>query len=343
MVPAWGQVPMIGLATLATVIASQALISGTFSVVRQAIQLGYLPRMQVVHTSWDEVGHVYIPWVNRALLVAVMLTVVGFGSSAKLGIAYGVSVTGTMLISAVLTIVLAKERWRIPTWFLLPASLLFLGIDVAFFSANIIKFMEGAWFPVLLGLGAFTAMRTWRRGRELVRQQVNRDSLRIEHFVSSVLVDPPPRVRGTAVFLTPSNDYTPPALLHNLEHNQVLHERNVICTVETLAVPRAEDRERLAWVDLGHGFARLHLRFGYMEDPDVPKALRNWPIPGPGFDPMRTTYFASRESLTAHRDQGMALWRDKLFLFLSRNATPATEFFGIPGNRLVELGVHVAI
>jgi len=343
LVPAWGQVPMIGLATLATVIASQALISGTFSVVRQAIQLGYLPRMQVVHTSWDEVGHVYIPWVNRALLVAVMLTVVGFGSSARLGIAYGVSVTGTMLISALLTIVLAHERWRVPNRILVPAAVLFLGIDVAYFSANIIKFTEGAWFPVLIGLAAFTVMRTWRRGRDLVRRQVNRDSLRIEHFIRSVMVEPPLRVPGTAVFMTPSNDYLPPALLHNLKHNQVLHARNVLLTVETLAVPRAEKPERVSYVDLGEGFSRLNLRFGYMEDPDVPRALRDWDIPGPGFDPMLTTYFASRESLTARKDQGMALWRDKLFLFMSRNATPATEYFGIPGNRLVELGVHVAI
>jgi KUP system potassium uptake protein len=342
-VPAWGQTPMLVLATLATVIASQALISGTFSVVRQAIQLGYLPRMQIVHTSWHEAGHVYIPWINRALLIAVVLTVFGFGSSAKLGIAYGVSVTGTMLISALLTVVLAQERWRIRPLLLVPAAALFLGIDIAFFSANIVKLAEGAWFPIAIGLCAFTLMRTWRRGRELVRQQVNRDSLRIEHFVDSVMLEAPLRVPGTAVFMTPSNDYLPPALLHNLKHNQVLHERNVLLTVETLAVPRAEVAERVSWLDLGHGFSRLNLRFGYMEDPDVPKALRRWSIPGPAFDPMRTTYFASRESLSAREDQGMALWRDKLFLFLSRNATPATEFFGIPGNRLVELGVHVAI
>jgi KUP system potassium uptake protein len=264
-------------------------------------------------------------------------------SAAKLGIAYGVSVTGTMLISALLTIVLAHEKWRVPNKILVPAALLFLAIDVAYFSANIIKFTEGAWFPVLIGLAAFTVMRTWRRGRDLVRRQVNRDSLRIEHFIRSVMVEPPVRVPGTAVFMTPSNDYLPPALLHNLKHNQVLHERNVLLTVETLAVPRAEKSERVSFVDLGDSFSRLNLRFGYMEDPDVPRALRDWEVPGPGFDPMRTTYFASRESLTARKDQGMALWRDKLFLFMSRNATPATEYFGIPGNRLVELGVHVAI
>jgi KUP system potassium uptake protein len=254
-----------------------------------------------------------------------------------------VSVTGTMLISSILTLILAQARWRITPWLLVPAAILFLGIDAAFLSANLVKFAEGAWFPIAIGLATFTVMRTWRRGRELVRQQVNRDSLRIEHFVDSVMVDPPLRVPNTAVFMTPSNDYLPPALLHNLKHNQVLHERNVLLTVETLAVPRAEERERVSLVDLGHGFQRLNLRFGYMEDPDVPLALRRWNIPGAKFDPMRTTYFASREALTADKDHGMALWRDKLFLFLSRNATPATEYFGIPGNRLVELGVHVAI
>ena len=343
LVPHWAQLPMIVLATLATVIASQALITGSFSVVRQAIQLGYLPRMQIVHTSSDEISHVYIPWVNRALFVAVMVVVIGFGSSAALGIAYGVSVTGTMLISAILIVILAHERWRVPGWILWPMATLFIGIDLAYLSANMVKFFEGAWFPLLIGLAAFTVMRTWRHGRDLVRRQINRDSLRIEHFIESVLVDPPMRVPGTAIFMTPSNDYLPPALLHNLKHNMVLHERNVLLSVETLAVPRAELSERLGYTDLGHGFSRLSLRFGYMEDPDVPKALKHWNIPGPPFDAMRSTFFASRESLTARKGEGMAQWRDKLFLYMSRNATPATEFFGIPGNRLVELGTQVVI
>jgi KUP system potassium uptake protein len=343
LVPDWARYPMIALATMATVIASQAVISGSFSVTRQAIQLGYLPRMLIVHTSSDEISHVYVPWVNRALFIAVMLVVIGFGSSAALGIAYGVSVTGTMLISGILITILAAERWRIRPWILWPMATLFIGIDLAFLSANMVKFFEGAWFPLLVGVAAFTVMRTWRHGRDLIRRQVNRDSLRIEHFIESVLVDPPVRVPGTAVFMTPSNDYLPPALLHNLKHNMVLHERNVLLSVETLAVPRAEVSERLAYTDLGHGFARLSLRFGYMEDPDVPKALRHWSIPGPALDPMRTTFFASRESLTARKGEGMAQWRDKLFLYMSRNATPATEFFSIPGNRLVELGTQVAI
>jgi KUP system potassium uptake protein len=343
LVPNWALYPMIVLATLATVIASQALISGTFSVVRQAIQLGYLPRMLIVHTSSETVSQVYVPWINRVLLIAVMATVIGFGSSGALGIAYGVSVTGTMTISAILTIIVAHERWHVPAKYLWPAGFVFLGIDLAYLSANSVKFFEGAWFPLALGVIAFTIMRTWRHGRDLVRAQIDRDSLRVEHFVESIMLDPPHRVPGTAIFLTPSNDYTPPALLHNLEHNQVLHERNVLLSVKTLSVPRAEESERVAYKDLGHGFASLSLRFGFMEDPDVPKALKQWAIPGPSFDPMRSTFFASREALTAKADQGMALWRDKLFLIMSRNATPATEFFSIPGNRLVELGTQVVI
>ena len=343
LVPGWALWPMIILAMLATVIASQALISGTFSVVRQAIQLGYLPRMKIVHTSASTEGQIYMPWVNRAMLLAVIAVVLGFGSSSKLAIAYGVSVTGTMLISTLLLVILARLRWRLPGWQVWPAAVLFIGIEVAFFSANVIKFVEGAWFPLALGVVAFVVMRSWRRGRALVHAQVNRDSLRIEHFVDSLVKHPPVRVPGTAVFLTPSNQFMPPAMLHNLKHNKVLHERNVLLTVEVLGVPRAEESERIAHVDLGHGFARLTLRFGYLEDPDVPRALKHWPIPGAPYEVMETTYFASRESLSARPGQGMALWRDKLFLFMSRNATPATEFFHIPGNRLVELGTQVVI
>jgi KUP system potassium uptake protein len=335
--------PMIVLATLAAVIASQALISGTFSVVREAIQLGYLPRMSVVHTSSHTQGQIYLPAVNRALLVAVMIVVLGFGGSDALASAYGVSVTGTMLISGLLILTIARLRWNISLWILWPAAVLFIGIDLAFLSANLVKFMDGAWFPLALGLGSFTLMRTWRRGRDLVRAHMNRDSLRIEHFVASVMLDPPHRVAGTAIFLTPSNDYLPPALLHNLKHNQVLHAQNVLLSVQTLDVPRASDSEAVARIDLGFGFTRLSLRFGYMEDPDVPKALTRWATPEMPFEPMTTTFFASRESLVASEGQGMALWRDKLFLLMSRNATPATEYFHIPENRLVELGTKVVI
>jgi KUP system potassium uptake protein len=248
-----------------------------------------------------------------------------------------------MLIDTILLITLASQKWRLSGWIIGIFGVLFLTVDSALLSANAIKFFEGAWFPVALGIVAFTVMRTWRHGRDLIRQHVNRDSLRIEHFVHSVMSEPPVRVSGTAIFMTPSNDYMPPALLHNLKHNKVLHERNVFLSVETLGVPRAEDLERVAYTDLGQGFARLTLRFGYMEIPNVPMALKKWAIPGPPFDPMDTTFFASRETITARADEGMALWRDKLFLIMSRNATPATEFFGIPGNRLVELGTQVSI
>ena len=343
LVPTWGLIPMVLLATAAAVIASQAVISGAFSLARQAIQLGYLPRLELMHTSDETIGQIFVPWVNRILLILVMILVVTFKSSTNLASAYGVSVTGSMLIDTILLIILANQRWRLSNWIIWPAALVFLTVDIALLSANAVKFLEGAWFPVALGLAAFTVMRTWRHGRDLIRQHITRDSLRIEHFVQSIMTDPPTRVSGTAVFMTPTNDYMPPALLHNLKHNKVLHERNVLLSVETLSVPRAEEAERVAYTDLGHGFARLSLRFGYMEDPDVPRALKQWSIPGPPFDPMDTTFFASREALTASADQGMALWRDKLFLFMSRNATPATQFFGIPGNRLVELGTQVVI
>ncbi len=343
LVPGWALFPMIVLATLATVIASQALITGTFSVVRQAIQLGYLPRMLIVHTSDRTEGQIFIPLVNKVMLLSVIAVVLGFGSSSNLAIAYGVSVTGTMLISTVLLVILARVRWRLPAWKVLPLAALFIAVEAAFFSANVVKFIEGAWFPLALGVVAFAMMRSWRRGRGLVRMQMNRDSLRIEHFVGNLMAHPPVRVPGTAVFLTPSNQFMPPAMLHNLKHNKVLHDRNVLLSVEILGVPRAETAERVVHADLGHGFSRLTLRFGYLEDPDVPRALKQWDIPGPAFEPMETTYFASRESLSARPGQGMALWRDKMFLFMSRNATPATEFFHIPGNRLVELGTQVVI
>ena len=343
LVPGWALYPMIVLATMAAVIASQALITGTFSVVRQAIQLGYLPRMKIVHTSGHTEGQIYMPAINRWLLVAVLVTVLGFGNSSALAVAYGVSVTGTMLVSGILLLVLAHVRWGAPAPLLWVGGIAMVAVDAAFFSANLVKFFEGAWYPLAMGVGAFVLMRTWHRGRTLVRAQVDRDSLRIEHFVASLACSPPARVPGTAIFLTPHHAFTPPAMLHNLKHNKVLHERNILLSVETLAVPVPDEEDRVVHADLGHGFSRLTLRFGYMEEPDVPRALKRWRIPGPPYDPMRTTFFASRETLVAKRGEGMAFWRDKLFLVLSRNATPATEYFRIPGNQLVELGMQVTI
>jgi KUP system potassium uptake protein len=343
LVPEALLIPMIVLATFATVIASQAVISGAFSLTREAVQLGYLPRMKIVHTSAHTIGQIYVPWVNIILFITVIGLVLGFQNSSSMAAAYGVSVTGSMLIDTVLVIILASQGWRIKPVIIWVVGISYLIIDIALFSANAIKFLHGAWVPVLLGLVVFTIMRTWRHGRNLVREQINRDSLRIEHFIKSIMVDPPVRVQGTAIFMTPSNDYLPPSLLHNLKHNKVLHSQNILLSVETASIPRAEKDERFSYHELGSGFSRLTLRYGYMEDPDVPKSLKQWNIPGLEFDPMDTTYFASREALIAKADQGMVLWRDKLFLFMSRNATPATEFFGIPGERLVELGTKVVI
>jgi KUP system potassium uptake protein len=344
LVPEWGRAGMIVLATGATVIASQAVISGAFSLARQAMQLGYLPRLELVHTSDETIGQVYLPWVNRALLLVVIALVLSFGSSTALASAYGVSVTGAMLIDTLLLVVLARAGWGLRAWQILPVAVLFLVIDIALFSANVVKFFDGAWVPFALAALVFTLMRTWRRGRDLVREQVRRDSVRIEHFIDSLKDARPLRVPGTAVFLTPQNQYVPPALLHNMKHNKVLHERNVLLSVETLTLPEADRDERVQWVELGHGFARLTLRYGYMETPNVPKALATWAIPATApFLPAGTTYFTSRETVQASPHQGMALWRDKLFLLMNRNATPANESFGIPGNRLVELGTQVVI
>jgi KUP system potassium uptake protein len=343
LVPEALLIPMVVLATMAAVIASQAVISGAFSLTREAVQLGYLPRMKIVHTSAHTIGQIYVPWVNNILFITVIGLVIGFKDSSAMAAAYGVSVTGSMLIDTVLLIILASQGWRIKPAVIWVAGISYLIIDIALFSANAIKFLHGAWVPVMLGLIVFTIMRTWRHGRNLVREQINRDSLRIEHFIKSIMVDPPVRVQGTAIFMTPSNDYLPPSLLHNLKHNKVLHTQNILLSVETASIPRAEKDERFSYKELGSGFSRLTLRYGYMEDPDVPKSLKQWNIPGLEFDPMDTTYFASREALIAKADQGMVIWRDKLFLFMSRNATPATEFFGIPGERLVELGTKVVI
>lgn len=343
LVPKVLLMPMIILATLATVIASQAVISGAFSLTREAVQLGYLPRMKIVHTSAHTIGQIYVPWVNNILFITVIILVIGFKSSSAMAAAYGVSVTGSMLIDTILLIILASQGWRVKPAFIWVAGISYLIIDSALFSANAIKFLHGAWVPVCLGMVVFTIMRTWRHGRNLVREQINRGSLRIEHFIKSILVDPPVRVPGSAIFMTPSNDFLPPSLLHNLKHNKVLHQQNILLSVETSSIPRVDKEERYSITDLGSGFSRLTLRYGYMEDPDVPKALKSWDITGLHLEPMDTTYFASREALIAKADQGMVLWRDKLFLFMSRNATPATEFFGIPGERLVELGTKVII
>jgi KUP system potassium uptake protein len=342
-VPQWALYPMIGLSTAATVIASQAVISGGYSAARQAIQLGYLPRMAIRHTSRQTIGQIYIPSINWILMVGTIATVVGFGSSTALATAYGVSVTGTMLITSFMLIVAMRHRATIPPAVFWPLAALFVLVDVAFLFANLIKFMDGAWFPILLGVVVFTLLRTWSRGRQLLRAEIRKDGIQLDTFLPGLMLSPPVRVQGTAVFLTPQTDIVPKALLHNLKHNKVLHERNVLLTVVTESVPFIPAVSRLRVDTIANDFYRATVRYGFMETPDVPLALMRCEDAGLCFDPMDTTYFASRESIVAGRKRGMPIWRDHLFGFMHRNAAPATDFFRIPTTRLVELGAPVEI
>ncbi len=344
-VPEWALYPMIVLATMAAVIASQSVITGAFSVSRQAMQLGYIPRMRIKHTSHDTIGQIYIPGINWGLALLVFGLVLAFRSSSNLAVAYGISVSATMLIDTLLLALVARMLWPRARHWIVALCLGFLVVDVAFVAANGAKLLQGAWFPVVLGIVLFTVMRTWRRGRELLNAEIHKEGIRLDTFLPGLMLAPPVRVPGTAVFLTASPDVVPHALLHNLKHNKVLHERNVFLTVETLAVPYAPQEKRMKIEPIaGDDFHRVIIRYGFMETPDVPLALmRSCDQCDLVFNPMDTTYFVSRESIVAARRRGMPVWRDKLFAFLHRNAAPATTFFRIPGNRLVELGAQVEI
>ena len=343
-VPEWARWPMIVLATMATVIASQAVITGGYSIARQAMQLGYIPRMKVKHTSSDTIGQIYIPAVNWTMMAIVIALVLGFRTSSALATAYGISVSATMLIDTLLLAIVANALW--PGWrrWVLPLCVAFVVIDVAFLVANFAKILQGGWFPVVLGLVLFTLLRTWRRGRQILHDEVQKEGIRLDSFIPGLMLAPPVRVQGTAVFLTSDKGVVPHALMHNLKHNKVLHERNVFLTAETLTVPYATKDRRLKIESIGDEFYRVVVRFGFMETPDVPLALmRSCDQGGIHFDPMETTYFVSRETIVANKHRGMPVWRDKLFALMHRNAAPANQFFRIPGNRLVELGAQVEI
>lgn len=344
-VPDWAQWPMIALATMAAIIASQAVITGAFSVSRQAMQLGYIPRMQVRHTSRDTIGQIYVPGINWLMMVCVIALVLAFRSSTNLASAYGVSVSGTMLIDTLLLALLARAQWTRARWWVLPVCAVVVVIDIGFLIANGAKFFHGAWFPIALGLVVFTMLRTWRRGRELLREEVRKEGIQLDSFLPGLMLAPPVRVPGTAVFLTADPSVVPHALMHNLKHNKVLHQHNVFLTVETLNVPYAPREKRLKIESIGgEDFYRVMVRYGFMETPDIPLALmRSCDQCELTFNPMDTTYFASRETIVAGRHRGMPIWRDKLFALMHRNAAPATGFFRIPGNRLVELGAQVEI
>ncbi|MEO7478785.1 MAG: potassium transporter Kup [Lysobacteraceae bacterium] len=343
LVPAPFLYPMIALATAATIIASQAVISGAFSMTREAIQLGYLPRMKICHTSRVTQGQIYIPAINRILMVFVIAAVIGFGSSAKLGSAYGIAVTGTMSITTLLTLIVARAQWGWSLQRVVLVGALMLTVDLAFFSANMLKIASGGWFPLALGIGVFTVMATWKRGRKIVRASMEEQGLELQPFIASLAISPPHRVPGTAIFLSPNPNHVPQALLHNLKHNKVLHAQNVIVSVETLDVPFVESSQRCIANALGNDFHQLRLRYGFAEEPNVPDDLARACIPGLSLEAMQTSFFSSRESLETANGGGITTWREHLFATIARNATPATDFFHIPGNRLVELGSRVAI
>jgi KUP system potassium uptake protein len=343
MVPAWALVPVVVIATLATVIASQALISGAFSLTLQAVQLGYSPRVRIEHTSATERGQIYIPSVNWALMVCCIALVLGFRNSTNLAAAYGVAVTTTMAITTVLFYFVARERWK---WSALAAGSLcgvFLIIDLVFWSANLLKIPHGGWVPLVIGAVVFTLLTTWKKGRLILSERMTDRSLPREAFLESLLQHPPHRVTGTAVFMYGSATGTPPALLHNLKHNKVLHERVVFLSIRTEEVPTVDDAERVSIASLGHGLWQVTLRYGFMEEADVPAALGAIEGDDLAFRTMDTTYFLGRETLIATKRKGMALWREHLFALMSRNARPATTFFRLPPNRVVELGAQVEL
>lgn len=343
LTPSWALYPMIALATCATIIASQAVISGAFSVTRQAVQLGYLPRVPIVHTSSAEIGQIYIPLVNTILLICTIGLVLGFKTSSNLAAAYGIAVTATMFITTILLYVVARHVWH---WRLLPALLMaaaFLIVDLAFFGAALTKLFQGGWFPLAIGLAAYLMMSTWRKGRQLLGERLRERILSLEGFVQSIKLSPPHRVAGAAVFMSGNPDGTPPVLLHNLKHNKVLHQTVVFLTITTEEIPHVPQEDRIELRDLGEGFYKVKAHYGFMESPSIPDILALCKAHDLTLHMMQTTFFLGRETLVPTRKRTMPAWRERLFAFMSRNAQTATAFFEIPPGQVVELGVRVEL
>jgi len=342
LAPEGFRLPLVLLATCATIIASQAVISGAFSVTQQAIQLGFMPRLRITHTSETAAGQIYIPAINWALMVMVVLLVVFFRSSSNLAAAYGIAVTGAMAIDTILLAVVFGALWKWPAWKAWPLVALFLLVDMTYFGANLLKIPAGGWFPLLIGATAFTLLTTWAKGRQLMIDRMAEASLPMEVFIKSAAVSAT-RVPGTAVFMTSSAKGVPHALLHNLKHNKILHERVMLLTVRIEDVPFVSAEKRLSHDDLGAGFFRIMLRYGFMEEVDVPADLQKLEGCGPRAKMMDTSFFLARQTLIASSRPGMAIWREKLFSWMLRNAESAMEFFKLPTNRVVELGSQVEI
>jgi KUP system potassium uptake protein len=344
LAPHWSLYLLVALSTAATVIASQALISGAFSLTIQAIQLGYLPRLVVKHTSSHERGQIYLPHVNWALMVACIALVLGFRSSTNMASAYGIAVTLTMISTTVLFFFASRRLWN---WSVLQAGAvcgMFLIVEGAFFTANMLKVLNGGWVPLVMGLIIFILMATWKKGRQLVWAKLGPASMPLEMFLDSIETTKRlPRVPGSALFMTANPEGTPIALLHNLKHNKVLHERNIILTVLTDEVPQVNPEKRLEIDNLGGGFQRVIAHYGFMEEPNVPELLKLARLDGEPVDLNKTTFFFSRETLVPIRSVSMARWRQWLFALMSRNAQSASSFYRIPANRVVELGMQVEI
>ncbi len=341
LAPSWALLPLVGLSAAAAVIASQALISGAFSLTRAGIQLGYVPRLDIQHTSSDAMGQVYVPQVCWSLMVATIIIAIGFRSSGALAAAYGIAVSLTMLITALLLHVVAVERWHWPKPVAYLTTGVFLTIDVAFFGANLLKFFQGGWLPLLIGGSIFTLMTTWKTGRRLVAERLTARAIPLESFMSSVATNPPLRVPGTAVFMTAQPRSTPPALAHNLRYNKVLHEHVIVLSVTTTVTPYVAPEEHVQVESLGQGVFNVRIKYGFMQDPNVPKALEVAKQAGLPMEDDDVTFFLGRETIIVTRQAGMATWRERLFVLIARNAVRATAFFRLPPERVVELGVQV--
>ncbi len=341
MVPQWALYPVIALATLSTVIASQAVISGTFSLTRQAIQLGYCPRLNILHTSESEIGQIYMPWVNWALLAGVIGLILGFGSSSNLAGAYGVAITGMMTIDTILVFIVVTTLWKWSRWMAIPLVFIFLFIDLSLFSANSVKLLDGGWFPVAIALLLFTCFTTWRRGSSILNRRLAPGAIGLTPFLESITAHPPKRVPGTAVFLTGSEQGIPHALLHNLNHNKIIHENVILLTVKNEDVPHTKEDDRIKVKVLRSAFYSVSISYGFKDNPNIPEALRAIKEIPISLELMTTSFFLSRQTLIPKLGEGMVLWREQLFALLYRNAGSATVFFKIPANRVIELGTRI--
>jgi len=336
-------IPAVILATLATIIASQAVISGAYSITQQAIQLGFLPRMQIRHTSASESGQIYVPAINWLLLVAVVITTIAFQNSSAIASAYGIAVTGTMLITTILSYFVLRHNWKYPQWLALGTTSTFIVLDSLLLASCSAKFFKGGWFPVALGVGLVIIMWTWKQGREILLQHIHEDDPKLEDFLRMIASEKRVRVERTAIFLCANQDTVPQALMHNLKHNQVLHQTNLILTVEFLDVPTVAKKQRIHIKEIGSGFWQIKLHYGFMETPDIPKALEDCKINNVTIDPFTTSYFVSRETVISGPRGKMAKWRDNLFVLMSRNAGSVVSYFNIPSNSVIELGSRVHI